>query len=143
MTKTAFSYISGFARGITEAISDQAFHNPSSMTARALRKDHLTEDLAEELGVREEEIKMVRAEEDLSEYLGRLGWSREHAWNLDRRLGFVIGKPRELWLLEDDGDILDRYSGYNKGGAPFYFAEEVFVVVYKDVALMYIIGNDE
>ena len=38
MTKTYRAYISGFARGITEAISDQAFHGPSSMTARLLSK---------------------------------------------------------------------------------------------------------
>ena len=143
MTKTARSYISGFARGITEAISDSAFHCPSSMTARLIRKDHILEDLAEEFAVPEEEIKLVRAEDGLEDHLARIGWSREHAWNLNRRLGFVIGKPQELWFLEDDADILDEYSGYGKGNGPFYITEELFVAVYKEVALLFVIGNDE
>ncbi len=143
MTKTHSAYISGFARGITEAISDQAFHGPSSMTARALRKNAIAADLAEEFGVPEEEIKLVPADITLSEHLSRLGWDGESAWNLNRRLGFVIGKPKELWFLEDDEEILDKYSGCEQGGGPFYFIEEVFVAVYKEVALLFVIGNDE
>ena len=143
MTKTQSAYISGFARGITEAISDSAFHSPSSMTARAIRKNALTEDLSEEFGVPEDEIKLVKADITLSDHLARLGWDRENTWNLGRRLGFVIGKPQELWFLEDDAEILDAYSGCEDGGGPFYFIEEVFVAVYEEVALLFIIGNDE
>ena len=54
MTKTRSAYISGFARGITEAISDNAFYGPSSMTARLLNKDALKEALADELGTSRE-----------------------------------------------------------------------------------------
>ena len=143
MTKTQSAYISGFARGITEAVSDSAFSGPSSMTAKLLRKNALKEDLAKELGAQEDEIKLVRADKSLSDHLAMLGWSRNHAWNLNRRLGFVIGKPKELWLPEVSGEILDDYSGYGKGNGPFYFTEELFIAVYDEVALLFIVGNDE
>ena len=143
MTKTRSAYISGFARGITEAISDSAFHGPSSMTARLLNKDALKEDLARELGTAEENIELVRPEETLEDHLAMIGWSREQAWNLSRRLGFVIGKPTQLLLVEADGDVLDDYSGFGGGKGPFYFTEELFIAIYKDVALLFIVGNDE
>ena len=143
MTKTYRAYISGFARGITEAISDQAFHGPSSMTARLLSKDALKEDLAQELGTAEENIEIVPSEDTLSDHLAKFGWSREHTWNLNRRLGFVIGKPSQLFLVEADEDVLDGYSGFGKGNCPFFFTEDLFIAVYKDVALLFIVGNDE
>ena len=143
MTKTYRAYISGFARGITEAISDQAFHGPSSMTARLLSKDALKEDLAQELGTAEENIEIGPSEDTLSDHLAKYGWSREHTWNLNRRLGFVIGKPSQLLLVEAGEDVLDGYSGFGKGNGPFYFTEDLFIAVYKDVALLFIVGNDE
>jgi len=143
MKRTYSAYISGFARGITEAISDNAFHGPSSMTARLLNKKDLAEDLAKELGTTEDKIKLIRSDETLSDQLAKMGWSREHAWNLDRRLGFVIGKPLELLLVDVDEEVLDDYSGFGGGDGPFYFTEDLFVVVYKEVALLFVVGNDE
>ena len=143
MKRTYSAYISGFARGITEAISDNAFHGPSSMTARLLNKKDLAEDLAKELGTTEDKIKLIRSDETLADQLAKMGWSREHAWNLDRRLGFVIGKPLELLLVDADEEVLDDYSGFGGGNGPFYFTEDLFVVVYKEVALLFVVGNDE
>jgi hypothetical protein len=143
MTKTRSAYISGFARGITEAISDNAFHGPSSMTARLLNKDALKEDLADELGTAEDNFEIIPSEDTLSDHLAKFGWSREHTWNLNRRLGFVIGKPSQLLLVEASEDVLDGYSGFGKGNGPFYFTEDLFIAVYKDVALLFIVGNDE
>ena len=41
MTRTQLAYYSGFVRGITEAISDNAFRSPSSMSTRVFKKDSL------------------------------------------------------------------------------------------------------
>ena len=144
MTKQQLAYYSGFVRGITEAISDNAFRNPSSMSARVFKKDGLEKELSKELGCREEDIVLQPSALSLSDYLKlELGWDSESAWNIGRRLGFVIGKPDDLYTLKDDGEIKDGFSGFSRGGGPFYFIEDLFVVTYGDLAVLYIVGNDE
>ncbi|MBR5731417.1 MAG: hypothetical protein IKX89_05680 [Firmicutes bacterium] len=144
MTKQQLAYYSGFARGITEAISDNAFTNPSSMTARVYKRDGLEKELAKDLHCKEEDLILQPSALSLSDYLKlELGWDSENAWNLGRRLGFVMGKPDALFTLRDDGEIKDRYSGFSRGGGPFYFVEDLFIAFYGELAVLYIVGNDE
>ena len=144
MTRTQLAYYSGFVRGITEAISDNAFRSPSSMSTRVFKKDCLEKDLAKELKCSEEDIVLEKSALSLSDYLKlELGWDTENAWNLGRRLGFVIGKPEALYTIKDDGELRDNYSGFSRGGGPFYFVEDLFIAVYKELAVLFIVGNDE
>ena len=144
MTKSQLSYYSGFVRGITEAISDAAFKGPSSMTARVLKGGYMNDVLAKELGVKDSQIELVPIRKSFIEYLTEsFGWDRETAWNLERRLGFVVGKPTELFAIKDDREIREYYSGYGGGNGPFYFTEDLFVASFPELTVLFIVGNDE
>ena len=144
MTKSQLSYYSGFVRGITEAISDAAFRNPSSMTARVFKREGLEKELAKDLHCKEEDIILIQSALSLSDYLKlEMGWDSENTWNLGRRLGFVIGKPEALYTIADDGEIRDNFSGFSRGGGPFYFIEDLFIAMYGELAVLFIVGNDE
>lgn len=144
MTKAELNYYAGYVRGVTVAISDNAFKGPSSLSSRVFKRDELVKELSKEFKCSEEDIVLEKSALTLSDYLKlELGWDAENAWNIGRRLGFVIGKPESLYTIKDDEDFRERYSGYSRGGGPFYFIEELFVVYYKQIAVLFIVGNDE
>ena len=54
-----------------------------------------------------------------------------------------IGKPKAIYEVKEDSNLIDLLSGYNNGISGFYIVEDIYFVEYEKVIVCFILGNNE
>ena len=54
-----------------------------------------------------------------------------------------LGKPKTLYKVKENSNLIDLLSGYDNGLSGFYIVEDIYFIEYKDYILCLIIGNNE
>ena len=143
----AKSNISGFINGVITTA--QAMSNNMGFSSIAISvslSDRYLQDFARDTN-REELPEVIETEETLRQDLGQIfdGYDTEPVIGakIADLLERVAGKDPKIVRFVQEKEIKEEASGYNKGWSPFYFVEDLFYIVFEDLTVLLILGNDE
>ncbi len=135
-------YINGLVR-MASACSTWIGH--SEISAACLPKEGTAEALAEAFGLPPEETALTPVSQTLAQVFAQwLGGKEEKLradllWLLETRLG----KPGQVYRLQNEEKMIDRLGWGEGGGGCYYFAEDAVVVSFADGAVCFYMGNNE
>lgn len=139
-------YTDGFINGIVRLASAVSTDmGPSGMAAVVARS--ATAAACELSGVDAESIKTHEANQSLKELMSELldGFSKADGLtdSLMHLIECEIGEASAVLRFDNDWVLRKAMSGYSGGEGPFYFTEDLFVGVFPEVEVLFIVGNDE
>mgnify|MGYP006988880900 CR=1 FL=1 len=139
--------ITGFMNGVIstgQAMSDNM--GPSSLAISVSLSDRYLQDFARDTEAKEIPA-VVETEATLAQELGAIfdGYDTEPVIGarVADLLERVAGENPKIVRFADEAQIKEAASGYSKGWGPFYFMEDMFFVVFEDLTILIMLGNDE
>ena len=150
MKRDRLHFVDGYFAGAAEMASASCQNmKASNMTAFCFNPEpeFYIHSMAKAFGCEDADIELVETDRTIDAFLedqfGEDKYALACAKRLKEMIYYHVGREKQALVFKEDRKFRELYSGYNDGNAPYYYVEELFVQVYDEGVVMFIVGNDE
>lgn len=115
----------------------------SFMKADCYKLDNYIDAFSKDYRISKDIIILKEEKDDIDNFFKEvLNLDKKQTETLTYWLQREAGICNKIYIA-DNNELYDKLSGYNKGISGFYFVEDVYFIEFENMAVVFIIGNNE